>query len=60
MLIGFDDEYGVQLFKADPAGSYVGYKATGSGQKELEVTNFLEKKFKNEPKLNTDDAIQVV
>jgi len=59
ILIGIDDEFGPQLFKSDPAGTYVGYKAVGSGQKEQEATNFLEKKFKNDPKLNTDETIQM-
>ena len=28
MLIGIDEEKGPQIFKCDPAGYYVGYKAT--------------------------------
>jgi len=59
ILIGMDDEFGPQLFKCDPAGTFVGYKAVGSGQKEQEATNFLEKKFKHDPKLNTDETIQM-
>jgi len=59
ILIGIDEEVGPQLYKCDPAGSYIGYKAIGSGQKEQECTNFLEKKFKNDPKLNTAETIQM-
>eukprot|EP01114_Cavostelium_apophysatum_P017250 TRINITY_DN507_c0_g1_i1.p1 TRINITY_DN507_c0_g1~~TRINITY_DN507_c0_g1_i1.p1 ORF type:complete len:248 (-),score=52.92 TRINITY_DN507_c0_g1_i1:52-795(-) len=59
MLIGIDEEVGPQLYKCDPAGTYIGYKAIGSGLKEQEATNFLEKKFKNDPKLNTDETIQM-
>jgi len=59
ILIGIDDEWGPQLYKCDPAGTYVGYKAIGSGQKEQEATNFLEKKFKSDPKLNTEQTIQM-
>ncbi len=54
-----DDELGPQLYKCDPAGSFIGYKAAASGQKDQEGTNFLEKKMKNPGPLNSDAAIQV-
>lgn len=59
ILAGIDDEFGPQLYKCDPAGSYVGYKATCAGEKEQEATNFLEKKFKTDPQLSRDEAIQM-
>lgn len=44
--VGIDEEKGPSLFKNDPAGYYVGYKATSAGAKEQEAINFLEKKVK--------------
>ncbi|KAL7411539.1 nucleophile aminohydrolase [Mrakia frigida] len=45
-LVGHDSELGPQVYKVDPAGYYVGFKATASGQKQTEAMNFLEKKWK--------------
>jgi len=46
-LLSVDSEYGPQLYKCDPAGYYVGYKATASGPKAQEALNFFEKRLKN-------------
>jgi 20S proteasome subunit alpha 1 len=40
-LIGHDSELGPQVYKVDPAGYYVGFKATASGQKQTEAMNFV-------------------
>jgi 20S proteasome subunit alpha 1 len=59
IFIGIDEELGPQVYKCDPAGTYIGWKATASGQKEQEAINFLEKKLKQDPKYNTEETIQV-
>jgi 20S proteasome subunit alpha 1 len=41
-----DDEKGPQLFKVDPAGHFLGFKACAAGLKEQEATNLLEKAVK--------------
>ena len=46
VLIGVDPEIGPQCFKLDPAGYFVGFHATATGQKQQEAMNNLEKKWK--------------
>merc|ERR1719460_1496548 len=50
-----------QLFRCDPAGYYVGYKATSAGAKEQEANNWLEKRYKTDanPALSYDDTVQL-
>lgn len=63
ILIGIDSERGPQCFKVDPAGYFVGYKATAAGTKQTEATNHLEKQFKKEGsnavKLNRNGPIEL-
>ncbi|KAI9016789.1 nucleophile aminohydrolase [Hyaloraphidium curvatum] len=59
ILIGHDEERGPQLFKCDPAGYYVGYKATAAGAKQQEALNHLEKKLKKEPSLSEEEAVEL-
>ncbi|EXX71316.1 proteasome core particle subunit alpha 1 [Rhizophagus irregularis DAOM 197198w] len=59
ILIGYDDERGPQLFKCDPAGYYVGYKATAAGAKQQEALNHLEKKLKKDPVLDFEETVEL-
>lgn len=59
LLFTFDDEKGPQLFKIDPAGHFMGYKATATGEKEQSATNHLEREFKKKVELSVDDNIKV-
>lgn len=59
MLIAYDDVHGPQLYKADPAGYYCGYRAISVGVKQTEANSYLEKKFKKKSDYEHDEAIQV-
>jgi len=58
IFCGIDDEKGPQLFRCDPAGHYLGFKACAAGAKEQEAHNFLEKKFKKDAQLTTKETIE--
>lgn len=59
MLIGIDEESGPQLFRCDPAGYCIGYKATVVGPKQQEAMAVLEKKLKGDKALSYDEAVQL-
>lgn len=59
MLVGYDDEFGPQLYKCDPAGYFSGYKAASVGVKQTEAISYLEKKFKKKTEYNEEEAIQL-
>jgi hypothetical protein len=39
---------------------FAGWKGAVAGEKEIEATNFLEKKLKSKPALDVDQTIQVL
>lgn len=43
LLIGIDDEIGAMVYKVDPAGHFLPYKAVATGKSEAEAMNYLEK-----------------
>lgn len=58
LLFAIDDEKGPQLYKVDPAGFFMGYKATASGEKEQNATNNLEKTLKKNISLTKDETVK--
>ena len=58
VVCGYDDEYGPQLFRVDPAGYYAGYRACAAGAKDTEAMNLLEKKVKADQTFSKDECIQ--
>ena len=59
ILIGYDDENGPQVYKADPAGYFCGYKAAAAGVKHLEASNFLEKRIKKKQDYSFSETVEV-
>lgn len=58
-LAGCDLEKGPQVFKVDPSGQSVGYKAVAAGAKEQEAVTQLEKQFKkNDGQWNEKQALE--
>lgn len=58
IFAGIDEEEGPQLFRCDPAGHFMGYKACAAGNKEQEANNYLEKQFKKTPEMKFDQAVE--
>jgi hypothetical protein len=54
ILIAYDDEKGPLLYKTDPAGTYMGFRATAAGPKSQEAHNYLEKQYKKTGRLNPE------
>lgn len=59
IMIGYDNEMGPCVFKADPAGYFCGYRAISVGAKQTEANTYLEKKMKKKFSFDNDEAIQL-
>lgn len=59
IMISFDDEEGVQIYRVDPAGYYRSMKAVSVGVKQQPATSFLEKKFKKKTDYTEEETIQL-
>lgn len=58
LIVGVDDETGPVVLKVDPAGHYLPFKGTASGNKEQEATNFLEKRVDKIPEYSVNETIR--
>jgi len=59
LLVGVDDEKGAQVFKVDPAGHFLPYKAVATGKAEPEAMNFLEKRVADLATLDEAGTIEL-
>ena len=57
LIIAGVDKNGAKIFVTDPSGTYIPYSAVAIGGNSDEVTEFLEKNYKNE--ISVDDAISL-
>ena len=58
--MGCDEEFGPQVYRVDPSGSSIGYRALAIGAKEQEAMTQLEKHFKkNEGNWSTQESVEV-
>ena len=57
LIIAGVDRKGTRIFVTDPSGTYVPYAAVAIGGNSDEVTDFLEKNYKEE--MSMDDAISI-
>jgi 20S proteasome subunit alpha 1 len=59
IFIGIDEERGPLLYKSDPAGYFIGYKATSAGTKDDDANNWLDKKLKKSGPLSDKASVQL-
>jgi len=57
LIIAGVDKNGTKIFVTDPSGTYIPYSAVAIGGNSDEVTEFLEKNYKNE--ISVNDAISL-
>lgn len=58
-FVGIDEEKGPQVFKVDPSGFCLGYKAIAAGTKDQDAINYLEKQYKKKSDgWSTEEAIE--
>ena len=58
LLIGAEEEKDAQVFKVDPSGHYLPYKAAAAGKSEPEAMNFLEKRVNELGSLSADETVE--
>ncbi len=58
LLVAGADQNGSHLYRTDPSGAYVSYKATAIGKGEEKISKFLDKKYKKGMK--KEEAVKLV
>ncbi|KAI6191509.1 Proteasome subunit alpha type [Aphelenchoides bicaudatus] len=59
LMISYDDEDGVLIFRVDPAGYYRSMRAVSVGVKQQAATTFLEKKLKKKTDYDEEETIHL-
>ena len=58
-LVGYDEEFGPQVYRVDPSGQAVGFRAVATGSKEQEAMTQLEKHWrKKEGNWDTRETVE--
>lgn len=58
LFIGWDKEFGYQLFQSDPSGNFVGWKATCIGSNSAAASSMLEQEYDME-KLDVESGLKL-
>ncbi|KII70160.1 Proteasome subunit alpha type-6 [Thelohanellus kitauei] len=59
IMIGIDDECGAMLYKVDPSGLSVPFRAISVGAKQSEANALLERKLKKHPPLTKKEVVEL-
>ncbi|KAI6173303.1 Proteasome subunit alpha type [Aphelenchoides besseyi] len=59
LMISYNEEDSVQIFRVDPAGYYRSMRAVSVGVKQQPATSFLEKKLKKKTDYTEEETIQL-
>lgn len=57
LFVGWDKQYGYQLYQNDPSGNYLGWKATCIGSSSSAATSILESDYI--PEFTSEEAVKL-
>ena len=57
LFVGWDKQYGYQLYQNDPSGNFLGWKATCIGSNSSAASSILESDYN--PECTVDDAVKL-
>ncbi|KRX82235.1 Proteasome subunit alpha type-6 [Trichinella nativa] len=58
IIVGYDDEFGPQIYRTDPAGYTCGFRGISVGPKQHQANSILEKKIKKKADFDNAETIQ--